>query len=446
MQVAKSVEHNNQWGVALRSPTAEFLALAKDALEHLYDCAYLSTHALVGVLVPDTITSGTNPGRALRQILLDSVAQLKPESSLPAGAHQSRAYRILQLRYVEALSYQQVMSALALGQAQYHRDQRQALEALSALLWAKAESMPSRRPAVESARPRPPALYTELRSVFATDRTIADLNAVADSLAEILAELARDRQVSLRWDTRARPAELVGGRTAIRQLLISLVGYVLAGARGGALELSTHRTDGSIVFRADYRGPLIPHDPQRQDTIERLAVAQQLLESLGGGLSLEPTSDGMSAVATFPALRRSLLVIDDHPDFVQLMTRLVADLEYTVVSAASVAEGVTAARDVKPDVIILDIMMPNQDGWDALQLLKHDPLTQDIPVLVCSVLGEARLALALGAFGFIRKPPSLSALVEVLDRLARPSEALVGANQEQPELTELYDRPGVPPR
>ena len=62
--------------------------------------------------------------------------------------------------------------------------------------------------------------------------------------------------------------------------------------------------------------------------------------------------------------------------------------------------------------------IPERDGWDALQALKNDPDTRDLPVLVCTILREEQLALALGADGFIRKPLALPALLEALDRWA----------------------------
>jgi len=99
---------------------------------------------------------------------------------------------------------------------------------------------------------------------------------------------------------------------------------------------------------------------------------------------------------------------------------------YSVMSAGTVADGFALAVSKQPDVILLDVMLPEEDGWDALQALKHHPATQAIPVLVCSVLPEAALAHALGAAEFARKPISQAELLAALDRCvaaaARPAE------------------------
>ena len=62
------------------------------------------------------------------------------------------------------------------------------------------------------------------------------------------------------------------------------------------------------------------------------------------------------------------------------------------------------AREVVPSVIVLDVMLPGQDGLEVLQNLKNHPATRQIPVLICSVLDTRELVLSLGADGFLRSP------------------------------------------
>ena len=70
-----------------------------------------------------------------------------------------------------------------------------------------------------------------------------------------------------------------------------------------------------------------------------------------------------------------------------------------------------------PDVILLDVLMPQLDGWDILQQLKTRPETQHVPVVICSVLSQPRLAVALGAADVLRKPISAEALLTTIRRL-----------------------------
>lgn len=70
----------------------------------------------------------------------------------------------------------------------------------------------------------------------------------------------------------------------------------------------------------------------------------------------------------------------------------------------------------KPDAIILDVMLPSADGYEALQTLRSDPITASIPVVVCTVLKQRDLALALGATDFLAKPATQGALLAALAR------------------------------
>jgi len=86
-----------------------------------------------------------------------------------------------------------------------------------------------------------------------------------------------------------------------------------------------------------------------------------------------------------------------------------------VLEAASGQEGVHLAQTAAPDIIILDIVMPQMDGFDTLTELKANPLTKDIPVIMCTARNLARevnMAVHLGAMGFLTKPIEEAALVD----------------------------------
>ena len=75
------------------------------------------------------------------------------------------------------------------------------------------------------------------------------------------------------------------------------------------------------------------------------------------------------------------------------------------------------ARRAQPQAIILDVMMPDMDGWEVLQLLRADAQTHDIPVIMCSVWEEPELALSLGATDFLKKPITQKDLLAALTHL-----------------------------
>jgi len=85
--------------------------------------------------------------------------------------------------------------------------------------------------------------------------------------------------------------------------------------------------------------------------------------------------------------RRKVLVIDDEPDLVE-MIRMALERQFEVVTAYNGKEGVEKARSDKPDAIVLDIMMPEKDGFAACQELKGDAQTASIPILILTGVGE----------------------------------------------------------
>ena len=115
-----------------------------------------------------------------------------------------------------------------------------------------------------------------------------------------------------------------------------------------------------------------------------------------------------------------VVLIDDDPDLRKLVK---LTLEFTanwqVSTAADGAEGIDVVRTVKPDVAVVDIMMPDMDGYEVCRRLKADPETADIPVVFLTArkeLDEAKVK-ACGALGVVVKPFEPDLLAEELKRL-----------------------------
>ncbi len=87
-----------------------------------------------------------------------------------------------------------------------------------------------------------------------------------------------------------------------------------------------------------------------------------------------------------PAIGPRVLVIDDDPGSRTLLVHQLEGLGYAVTSASSGEEGLEVARQSKPDLVTLDLLMPDMTGWEALRELKADPSLQDVPVVIVSVV------------------------------------------------------------
>jgi CheY-like chemotaxis protein len=115
-------------------------------------------------------------------------------------------------------------------------------------------------------------------------------------------------------------------------------------------------------------------------------------------------------------LPRKILIIDDEK-LIRLTTNiLLKQHNIEALCAASGQEGISLAQQDKPDLILLDIMMPVMDGWEVLAALRGDPQTAPIPVVIFTAgdFAEAKIkARDAGAQGIIQKPFHLNGLLEV---------------------------------
>ena len=116
-------------------------------------------------------------------------------------------------------------------------------------------------------------------------------------------------------------------------------------------------------------------------------------------------------------VQRAVLVVDDNEDVLELCRRYLAPHGYGVITATTAEEAIDLAAQLQPFAITLDLMLPGQDGWDALQALLNRPDTQRIPVIICSVLKQRELALSLGATAFLEKPVTEQGLLAALRML-----------------------------
>jgi CheY-like chemotaxis protein len=387
---------------------AAFFEQVKDALEHLHDLVHLRDHPFAIVLLPAHPQSGAARGQALRRILLDAIETLKAEG-YPASGRQHRIIQVLDLRYIEALPYREVMSELGLSQSQYHREQRHAVETMALLLWdRRLDSSSPTRP--ERGRMPTDAFDRDIAALAHTEGPL-DVCEVVRGVAAVLAPLAIRRGVSIHEHVPAGGILLPANRTALRQLLISLAECLLQPARTGKLTLGCGMADGSVSLTVAYEPSLGAESQPVAIPAEQPPAVQQLLQMLGGTLAREQSAQAETLLLTLPLPGRCLLVVDDNPDMVQLLTRYLAGQAIAIVAAETVEDGISLAARTRPDLIILDVMLPKRDGWDALQALRHHPTTQAVPIIVCTVLDEAELALALGASAFIRKPLTRPALL-----------------------------------
>jgi len=115
--------------------------------------------------------------------------------------------------------------------------------------------------------------------------------------------------------------------------------------------------------------------------------------------------------------------VDDNPDIVYFYQRCAAGTRYRIVHESQGQSIFEAVAKYEPAVIVLDIMLPDVDGWELLSNLHNHPETRPIPVVICSVVQEDTLAKTLGAARCLHKPLSHDEFIEALDWALEQTES-----------------------
>lgn len=406
---------------------AAFTESVRDALTNLYDRTYLAKHTLAADL-PEHRASLS--GDLLHQLLLDAIAQLRPAPNSPSTSAGWRRYRYLDLRYREGWSHKAAAHELGLSIRQAHRVRSEALEAIGTILGKSGASGPPTRGQIEdkpvSAIPRPaPA---SLAAQATLDDEIARLgreepDAPADlaqevhAALEILAPLSAERRARINVELPADNQVLAAGRGLLRHTLLLLLGYGLEHQIDQEVYLTVDPGDEGvnvdIVFAriSDAPSLTVPSlDP-------RLIAAQRLAGTQGGSLEVIDGEGHCCLRLTLqPRKQYTVLTIDDNPDLGQLFEAFLQSSRFHLIRAKTAQTALRLAEEARPDIVTLDVMMPFCDGWEVFRQLRARPATQTIPVIICSILPERDLALALGANDFLAKPVTRQSLITTLNR------------------------------
>jgi CheY-like chemotaxis protein len=121
---------------------------------------------------------------------------------------------------------------------------------------------------------------------------------------------------------------------------------------------------------------------------------------------------------------QTVLIVDDEPS-VRSLVKSMLKKKYRVIDAADGEEGLRVARDNKPDIVLMDIMMPKVDGYMACFAMKKDPELKDIPVVILTGVGfdlNRKLSEKFGADDYLTKPFKLQDLQRVIDKFIEAPE------------------------
>ncbi|MBX3065616.1 MAG: response regulator [Anaerolineae bacterium] len=201
---------------------------------------------------------------------------------------------------------------------------------------------------------------------------------------------------------------------------------------GGSIAVESEYGKGSIFI---VYLPLVtakPDAPAGSATATREAGSETRLQPVNGKVNGKLSGNGNGRGKSLG----TVLVIDDDATVHDLMQRFLSKEGYHVESASNAEDGLIKARELHPDVITLDVMMPGTDGWTVLTQLKADAQLAKIPVVMMTMLGDQSLGYSLGAADFLTKPIEREQLVGVLRKFRNggSATALVVEDDEKTRL------------
>ncbi len=392
------------------APPAPFVEQVKHALEHLYDFPYLQRLPLAQAGALSAEHAGHTPGQHLQHDLIAAIEALNPGRDVPFRSPRARHYNLLLLHCVEGKTVQEAAYELGVSRRQAHRDLGHGAESVAAVLWARRAPLP-----VPEQQPR----AMQLSSVQAemgrlkTHPRLTEVRSLLQQAQQAVERLAQQRAVSLHTDFPLRPATVSADPVVARQVLINTLSRAIEQAQPGPMRLTLTAGQEQVLLTLSY-GPL----PEAVDAPVIDYVIAQLIDRLGWTAQQRDDLGGLRTVTlALQAHGPTVLVIDDNAGLVELLKDYLTGHACRVVAATSGREGLRLAQEAAPQAIMLDVMMPEIDGWELLQRLRNHPQTAAIPVIICSVFNNPELAYSLGASLFLPKPVSRDDVLAALRRL-----------------------------
>jgi PAS domain S-box-containing protein len=288
------------------------------------------------------------------------------------------------------------------------------------------------------------------------------VNAALPEVISNIRQIAMTKRIRLEIDCDPE-LQVKADRLRFKQILYNLLSNAVKfTAEGGRIRVEGKRgstqaeftvADSGVGIRAEELGVIFDEFRQVGDTTRGvregtglgLAITKRLVEQQGGLIRVESTfGEGTRFTFTLPVSdepivgapsdssstadesdRPLVLIVDDEPAACELISGYLNPEGYLTATAHSGLEAINFARKLRPACITLDILMPSGSGWETLHELRQHPETQDIPIIVVSIVDQRRLGLALGAMDYLVKPVEREALLSCVQRRARPRSGTV---------------------
>ncbi len=396
----------------------------KDGLVHLYDPGYQPPDLVWKVL-------GLYPQQGVEELqkkLIEAIAALKPSPDIPPNARIRRLYRLLSYRYIQEFTQVDVARQLNISLRHLRREQQQAVRVLAHRLWEQQTVVqPDSTPAQTEAEAFQPAgdlepdtqpdswrsqVRQELNSLEQhAPGAVADVGPAMQSAIKVGQSLVARQPITLHAKLNEPDLRVAIHPSLLSQILVTAIDKLVQNMSSpGEIRLAAESGPQQIKFSITGK-PIIATGAQQSDLISEIVMTQN------GAFEVMQNDDSVEYQIALPVARTvKVLVVDDNKDLVHWYRRYTARTKYQITHLPEGKQVFETTAGLEPDIIVLDVMLPDIDGWELLTRLHESPETRNIPVVICSVVKREALALALGAAVYLPKPVRRQQLIQALDQ------------------------------
>ena len=286
-----------------------------------------------------------------------------------------------------------------------------------------------------------------------------DLQVLVHEVSSTIAPLVEKRRNTLVVNCSTVIGSMHGDATKIRQTLLNLLSNSSKFTENGRIELKIEREiadnqvwvvmqviDSGIGMTEEQMARLFkPFTQADESTASKfggtglgLAISKQFAQMMGGDITVTSTPGAGSNFTmrvparvkparspytvvektqqAAPAPKGRVLIIDDDESVHGVLTNMLTREGYSTRVARDGKEGLRIAREYRPDIIILDILMPGMDGWSVLSQLKTTPGLAEVPIILLTMLENKDMGFALGAADYLTKPIDAAKLIPVIEK------------------------------
>ncbi len=401
---------------------SQFIIAIREALLNLYNPYDLKHNPLHPILTDQKEDARSD----LKLILINSINALIPDEQTPYETRAWKFYEVLNYCFIDQISQKEAARNLLISLRTLQRLLPEAIDILAEQIASKYHVTLLENEVEPPQKTDKPANLRELDETWAkeTDSLKAkysgnfiDIHKMLKEISQILQPISGVDQSKVLIEFPEETWLVMGQVTFLRQAVLT------------AISSFDRHKPAQIIISSERRGSLgIIQIKGRNWKVESPnndylpgadipAALTNLMQILQGSVEIRRTlSNELSIFLSFPAQKRyKIMVVDDNADAIRLVEKYLSGNIYTVTGVQDPERVIPDLEKEIPSLILMDVMLPNIDGWMLLSQIRLNPGLSKIPIIISTILPQEDLSISLGADGFLRKPYSQKELLQILD-------------------------------